>query len=223
MAVVFNTFESIEIDGTLAGNIVDVISNHAPKRREVLAAFGVFTEGLRTALESEKTQLVFDHTTAIGAIQSQLDSANATITQLQTKVAYQKENLLNDKTNLLNDKVALQAQVLSLTATIDRLTVEIASLQPWNRRWIDPEKFVDRFTPKQARAFYTSTDATLIGAKQLLETYIDENYHIDLDDEQSTGLTAYMVSVDPPILTAEERQNVLRDSDSSERYVPNKL
>lgn len=88
--------------------------------------------------------------------------------------------------------------------------------QPWNKRWIAAEKFVDRFTPKQARAFYTSTDATLIGAKQLLETYIAENYHIDLDDKQSTGLTAYMVAVG--LLTEPERQNVLRDSNIFERY-----
>jgi hypothetical protein len=137
----------------------------------------------------------------------------------------QKENLLNDKTNLLNDKVALQEQVLSLTATINRLAREVASLQPWNKRWIDAEKFVARFTSVQTRKVYdpNSTDTVLIGARQLLDTYIASNYYIDLDDPQVTGLTAYMVSVTPQILTPEERENVLRDSDSSERYVPNEL
>ena len=91
-------------------------------------------------------------------------------------------------------------------------------LQPWNKRWIDAEKFVERFSPKQARAVYTSADVTLVGAREMLDLYIAENYHIDLDDHKVTGLTAFMVSLNPPILTTEERTNVLRDSNSFERY-----
>ena len=89
-------------------------------------------------------------------------------------------------------------------------------LQPWNTRWIDAEKFVERFTPKQARAVYTSTDATLVGARQLLDSYIEANDQVVLDDPQVTGLTAYMVAVG--LLTEQERENVLRDSNSFERY-----
>lgn len=57
MAVVFKTFDLIEIDGIVAGNIVDVISNHGPRRAEVLAAYGVYVAALQTAFYSEKTQL----------------------------------------------------------------------------------------------------------------------------------------------------------------------
>jgi hypothetical protein len=92
MSVVFITFESIEIDGTLAGNIVDVISNHAPRRAEVLAAFNLFTDKLRTALELEKTQLVSDHTTAIEKLNQDhaiaIGVANRTIDQLQSRVTF---------------------------------------------------------------------------------------------------------------------------------------
>jgi hypothetical protein len=65
MSVVFTTIDSIAIDGIPAGNIVDVISNHAPKRAEVLAAYRVF-------VEAEKAEL---------------EEANATIATLQAKVA----------------------------------------------------------------------------------------------------------------------------------------
>ena len=65
MAVVFTTIDSITIDGIPAGNIVDVISNHAPRRAEVLAAYREF-------VEAEKAEL---------------EEANATIATLQAKIA----------------------------------------------------------------------------------------------------------------------------------------
>ena len=89
-------------------------------------------------------------------------------------------------------------------------------LQPWNKRWIDAEKFVERFSPKQARAVYTSTDPTLVEARQLLDSYIAANYQVVLDDPQVVGLTEYMVAVG--LLTDQERANVLRDSNSFERF-----
>jgi len=137
--------------------------------------------------------------------------------QQQTIVALTSENA-----GLIADKTSLQLQVDTLMATVENLTAQVTSLLPWNPRWIDPEKFVARFTSVQTRRVYdiNSTDETLIGARQLLDAYIDANYYIDLDDPQVTDLTAYMVSLNPPILTAEERTNVLRDSSSSERYMP---
>ena len=89
-------------------------------------------------------------------------------------------------------------------------------LEPWNKRWIGAEKFVERFSPKLAREFYKSIDKKLIGARQLLDSYIEANYQVVLDDPQVTGLTAYMVSVG--LLTEQERDNVLRDSNSFERF-----
>jgi hypothetical protein len=138
--------------------------------------------------------------------------------QTITTLTAEKETLLNSNQVLVSDKQVLESQVDLLSITIDNLTAEVKSLQPYNKRWIDPEKFVARFTPALTRAVYTSTDATLIGGRELLDLYIAENYQIVLDDPQVTGLLAYMVSVG--LLTDPEKENILRDSSSSERYVP---
>jgi hypothetical protein len=57
MAVVFKSFDSIEIDGVSAGNIVDVISNHAPLRADVLAAFNVFAKTFTDQVAEAKAEL----------------------------------------------------------------------------------------------------------------------------------------------------------------------
>jgi hypothetical protein len=75
MAVVFKTFDQIEIDGIASGNIVDVISNHSPKRLQVLEAYKVFTDKLNA-----------DHAEALQEIQTDLDEANANIATLTAKV-----------------------------------------------------------------------------------------------------------------------------------------
>jgi hypothetical protein len=61
MAVVFTTIDQIEIDGIPAGNIVDVISNHAPKRAEVLAAYRVFVESEKAELQEAKATIATLH------------------------------------------------------------------------------------------------------------------------------------------------------------------
>lgn len=126
--------------------------------------------------------------------------------------------LATEKLALIADKESLETQVNTLTQNIELLTSQVASLQPWNKRWIDPEKFVARFTGPQAQRVYKSIDPVLIGGRELLESYIDDNYQVILDDPQVTGLTGYMVQVG--ILTSEERDEILRDSSSFERYVP---
>lgn len=57
MSVVFKSFDQIEIDGVSAGNIVDVISNHAQRRAEVLAAFGVFSKSFTDAVDTKQKQI----------------------------------------------------------------------------------------------------------------------------------------------------------------------
>ncbi len=128
--------------------------------------------------------------------------------------------LATEKENLIAAKTSLESQVNTLTATVESLTSEVASLQPWNKRWIDPKKFVARFTGTQAQAVYESIDPLLVAGRALLKSYIVDNYHVDLDDEKVTGLTAHMLTIVPPILTPQEREEILRDSSSFERYVP---
>ncbi len=89
MAVVFKTFEIIEIDGIPAGNIVDVISNHAPRRTEVLAAFGVFVERLKAELAAERDSLqsqVAELTTSRDDLQTQISELQTVNSQLTTQV-----------------------------------------------------------------------------------------------------------------------------------------
>jgi hypothetical protein len=75
MSVVFKTFDQIEIDGIASGNIVDVISNHAPKRADVLAAYKVYTDKLNA-----------EHTEALQEVQTDLETANAKIVTLLAKI-----------------------------------------------------------------------------------------------------------------------------------------
>lgn len=119
---------------------------------------------------------------------------------------------------LTDQRADLQNQLAMLIAQVASLREQVNVLKPWNPRWIDPQKFVARFTAQQTQKVYKSSDPILIGGRQLLESYIDSNYQVVLDDEQVIGLTDYMVTVG--ILTAEERIEILRDSSSLERYEP---
>jgi hypothetical protein len=140
---------------------------------------------------------------------------------LDTELHNTNTVLTNQVASLLVDKLALQAQVNSSTTTIAALQATIQTqtiaLLPWNIRHISPIKFVERFTAIQARQFERSIDPVLIGGRQLLDQYIDNNYYIDLDDPQVVGLIDYMIIVG--ILTDQERNVILRDSDNSEKYV----
>ena len=127
--------------------------------------------------------------------------------------------LNTEKVALLTDKTNLQTQVAQLSAQVTSLQADNAALQPWNKRWIDAGKFVARFTAPQTQKVYTSNDPVLVRGRELLNSSIEDNYQVILDDEQVTGLTGYMVMVG--ILTAEERIEILRDSSSDERYIPN--
>lgn len=126
--------------------------------------------------------------------------------------------LTTEKTDLLTAKTNLEAQVAQLSEQVTNLLSENFALQPWNKRWIDPEKFVARFTGPQAQKIYKSVDQIVVGGRDLLDLYIQNNYQIVLDDEQVTGLSSYLVIVG--ILTPEERASILRDSSSDERYIP---
>jgi hypothetical protein len=53
MSVVFKSFETVEIDGVAAGNLLDVLSNHAARRTEVLDAYRAYYQ----EVESERTAL----------------------------------------------------------------------------------------------------------------------------------------------------------------------
>jgi hypothetical protein len=126
--------------------------------------------------------------------------------------------LTAQKQSLLGEKQTLQSQINAQQLQIASLKEQVTNLLPWNPRWISPAAFVARFTALQTRNVYESIDEIIIGGRQLLSEYLAANYQIVLDDPQVTGLLTYMVSVG--LLTDPEKENILRDSSSSERYVP---
>lgn len=79
MAVVFNSFDSISVDGISAGNIVDVISNFPSRRVEVLDAYRVFTKSIRDLLVQEKDAIA----TELTQTKSKVDELKAKIVDLE--------------------------------------------------------------------------------------------------------------------------------------------
>jgi chromosome segregation ATPase len=144
MAVVFKTFDIIEIDGIPAGNIVDVISNHGPRRAEVLAAFGVFVERLKVELAEERdkaladlSQMTTERDTALSekaSLQTHLDSANATIETLQATNAELTADLQTASTQLeatTNQLAAANAEIDKLTAVAEQPVATLSQIRVW--------------------------------------------------------------------------------------------
>jgi hypothetical protein len=202
MSVIFKTFDVIEIDGTPAGNIVDVISNHGPRRAEVLAAYGVYV----AAINAEKATLTTD-----------LATANADKTSLTTQVASlesQLQEVTESKDVLFIRKQAVDHDLVEAQTKIAFLE----SIRQYNPRWTTPDFFINRFTAKEAKAFYSSEDTMIVGGQQLLEAYEEAGWYVDLDDTQVQGLTGYMVQLG--MLTPERREQVLRDATAAEAWYP---
>jgi hypothetical protein len=202
MSVIFKTFDVIEIDGTPAGNIVDVISNHTPRRAEVLAAYGVYV----AAINAEKATLTTD-----------LATANADKTSLTSQVASlesQLQEMTESKDVLFIRKQAVDHDLVEANAKIAFLE----SIRQFNPRWTTPDYFINRFTAKEAKAFYSSEDAMIVGGQQLLEAYEAAGWYVDLDDTQVQGLTGYMVQLG--MLTPERREQVVRDATAAEAWYP---
>jgi hypothetical protein len=213
MSVVFKTFDVIEIDGIASGNIVDVISNHAPRRAEVLAAYGVYVAALQTETNAENVQLQADKT----QLTTDLATANASIATLTSQVASlesQLQEVTESKDVLFIRKQAVDHDLAEANAKIAFLE----SIRQFNPRWTTPDYFINRFTAKEAKAFYSSEDAMIVGGQQLLEAYEAAGWYVDLDDTQVQGLTGYMVQLG--MMTPERREQVLRDATAAEAWYP---
>jgi len=104
-----------------------------------------------------------------------------------------------------------------LTTTLQARIAALEAIRQFNPRWLTPDSFINRFTAKEAKAFYSSEDAMIVGGQQLLEAYEDAGYHVDLDDTQVQGLTGYMVQIGM-LASMERRAEVLRDATAAEAY-----
>jgi hypothetical protein len=146
-----------------------------------------------------------------------LATANASIATLTSQVATlesQLQEMTESKDVLFIRKQAVDHDLVEAQAKIAFLE----SIRQYNPRWTTPDFFINRFTAKEAKAFYSSEDAMIVGGQQLLEAYEAAGWYVDLDDTQVQGLTGYMVQLG--MLTPERREQVLRDATAAEAWYP---
>jgi hypothetical protein len=136
-------------------------------------------------------------------LKSQVESLTS---QLQ-EVTESKDVLFVKKQAVDHDLVEAEAKIAFLE-----------SIRQYNPRWTTPDFFINRFTAKEAKAFYSSEDAMIVGGQQLLEAYEQAGWYVDLDDTQVQGLTGYMMQLG--MLTPERRTQVLRDATAAEAWYP---
>jgi hypothetical protein len=204
MAVVFKTFDQIEIDGIASGNIVDVISNHAPKRLQVLEAYKVFTDKLNA-----------DHATALATAQtdlaittSQLDAVTEAKSALDLKVA-----------TLTNEKESLTSQVAMLEAVVEAHKQKIAELEqyrPYNPRWLDGVAFYNRVSKHDMVTLLASDDPMLVTVGKTIEAYRVNHWPVVLDSQDFQNLVGYVLQ--SGVFDEAEVTEIMRDATREEAY-----
>ena len=191
MAVIFTTFDQIEIDGVASGNIVDVISNHGPKRAEVLAAYKVYTDKLNA-----------DHATALQAAITQAKSA------LDSQVA-----------TLTTEKQSLTSQVAMLEAVVDAHKQKIADLEqyrPYNPRWLDGVAFYNRVSKHDMVTLLASDDPMLVNVGKTIEAYRVNHWPVVLDSQDFQQLVGYVLQ--SGVFDEAEVVEIMRDATREEAY-----
>lgn len=231
MSAVFKSFDQIEIDGVLAGNIVDVISNHGPRRAEVLAAFGVYVKALETKINAENDTLKTSNsmlTAALAAMTTERDAAISAKTQADATIA-----------RMDAEKVELKAVYDACVAQLDDALSKVRQYEDaiWDRRKIDPSAWFARLTEDQILkvAIAGQTDAivasftkALRDAKEIRRQ--DPTYLMSLDHPNAQLGLAYMsgspiqidangntATIATPIFTEEEAEFILSDSRRDEQ------
>jgi chromosome segregation ATPase len=244
MSVIFNSFDVIEIDGIASGNIVDVISNHAPRRAEVLAAYGVYV----AAINAEKATLTTDLATANASIATLTSEKTSLTTQLEAKTTdlatrttelSEKVQLLNsgatvitglesqvtslttDKTTLTTRKEELQSEVLDLLAQIDTLNTKVAflnSIRTYDSNQIRSLAFYDRITKDQINklGLLAIDDPQAAEIHKLLNAYKDNPWPVLLDDPLVVGGIQYLLYIE--IITQQEAAQITRPASREEAY-----
>ena len=204
MAVIFKTFDQIEIDGILSGNIVDVISNHAPKRTEVLAAYNVFVAKLNS-----------DHATALQAVQTDLaikTSQLEAVTQAKTALDLQVATLTNEKQSL-EAAVALANQV---NETLTQKVSELEQYRPYNPRWLDGVAFYNRVSKHDMVTLLASDDPMLVNVGKTIEAYRVNHWPVVLDSQDFQNLVGYVLQ--SGVFDEAEVTEIMRDATKEEAY-----
>jgi predicted nuclease with TOPRIM domain len=211
MSVIFNSFDVIEIDGIAAGNIVDVVSNHAPRRAEVLAAFGVYVAGLQTeinaekvALEAEKTQL----TTDLATRTSERDSLQTQVTALESE-KQELNSRIADLDTALDDEQQLTKQLQTKIADLEQY-------RPYNPRILKGEAFYDRVSKEDMVTLLTSEDPQLVLVGKTIDAYRDNKWPVILDSTDFQQLVGYVLA--SAVFNQAEVDAVMKDATREEAY-----
>ena len=165
MSVVFKSFDQIEIDGVLAGNIVDVISNHATKRLQVLEAYKTYTDKLNA-----------DHVKALQEVQADLATASSqleAVTQAKTTLEAQVASLLEEKQELKDLYEDCLATVREQDAANDKLQAKVAELETKVVELTPPPK-PESVTPAQIRIWLLSNGIDLETVTGMIAAIPDE-------------------------------------------------
>lgn len=204
MAVVFTTFEQIEIDGVVAGNIVDVISNHAPRRAEVLEAYKVYTDKLNS-----------DNATALATAQSDLATKTSqleAVTQAKSALDLRVATLTNEKQSLEAENI----QLGSINQTLNQKVIELEQYRPYNPRWLDGVAFYNRVSKHDMVTLLASDDPMLVNVGKTIEAYRVNHWPVVLDSQDFQNLVGYVLQ--SGVFDADEVTEIMRDATREEAY-----
>jgi multidrug efflux pump subunit AcrA (membrane-fusion protein) len=211
MSVVFTTIDSISIDGIPAGNIVDVISNHAPRRAEVLAAYRVFVDAEKAKRDEAVVKLEAD--------KAKLTTELATATQAKTTLEGQVSTLEAEKQSL-RAEIADLDQALDaeqqLTATLQAKVVDLEQYRPFNPRILKGEAFYNRVSKEDMVTLLASDDATLVTVGKTIEAYRAHHWPVVMDSQDFTNLVGYVMQ--SGVFDGDEVNAIMRDATREEAY-----
>jgi septal ring factor EnvC (AmiA/AmiB activator) len=211
MAVVFTTIDSISIDGIPAGNIVDVISNHAPKRAEVLAAYRVFVEAEKAKRDESVTKLESD----LSIKTSQLEATTQAKTTLEAQVA----SLTTEKQELRGDIVDLDQALdteQQLTAALKAKVTDLEQYRPFNPRILKGEAFYNRVSKEDMVTLLASDNAQLVTVGKTIEAYRAHHWPVVMDSTDFTNLVGYVMQ--SGVFDDDEVTAIMRDATREEAY-----
>jgi hypothetical protein len=212
MAVVFKTFDQIEIDGIASGNIVDVISNHAPKRLQVLEAYKVFTDKLNA-----------DHATALATAEADLATTSSQLeatTQAKTALDLRVATLTNEKQALADD-VSVKTEQLALADSeyklLETKVAFLESIRTYNPRILKGKAFYKRISQSDMEILLTSEIPQLVTVGKTILAYRDNDWPIIIDSDDFQTLVGYVYM--SGTFDTEEVASIMRDATRDEAYI----
>jgi predicted RNase H-like nuclease (RuvC/YqgF family) len=226
MAVIFKSFDQIEIDGISSGNIVDVISNHGPKRLQVLDAYKTYTDNLSSdnanALSDQATKhqeaitkLNAEHATALQEVQTDLATKSSQLeatTKAKTSLDLRVATLTNEKQSLVKDLATANTTIVTLTAKV----AELEQYRPYNPRILSGEAFYKRVSEQDRNTLLASENPYLQEAGLTIVRHEKNKWPVILDSGDFRRLVGYVLQ--SGVFDESEVVEIMRDATPKEAY-----